>query len=120
LEKLGLTTLKKRRERGDTIQYYKIEKGLNKVEYVATNRAAPALNSIEPAANIRGYAHRLERQAVKDCAQREYFFEQNGTRSELTPRKRIVNAKNTNDFENLLDKLDKAKRLNREYFNLFI
>jgi ribonucleases P/MRP protein subunit RPP40 len=29
VEKLGLTTLKKRRERGDIIQYYKIVKGLN-------------------------------------------------------------------------------------------
>ena len=43
LEKLGLTTLKMRRERRDTIQYFKIVKGLNKVEYVAPNIISPAL-----------------------------------------------------------------------------
>ena len=64
----------KREEKEETIQYYKIVKGLNKVEYVAPNRAAPALNSTEPVTNIRGHSHRLERQAVKDCAQRELFF----------------------------------------------
>jgi hypothetical protein len=30
-------------------------RSLNKVEYVATNRAAPDLNSTGPAANIRGH-----------------------------------------------------------------
>ena len=109
MEKLGLTTLKKRRERGDTIQYYKFAKGLNKVEYVAPNRAAPALNSIGPAANIRGYAHRLERQPVKDCVQREFFFSNRMVPVWNSLPEHIVNAKNTNDFKNLLDKFDKEK-----------
>ena len=108
LEKLRLTTLKKRR--GDAIQNFKITKGLNKVEYVVPNRVAPAINSTGPAASIRGHAHRRERQAVKGCDQREFFFSI-----------RIVSVWNslpkqinkTNEFKNLLDKFDKKKGRNK-------
>ena len=82
---------------------------LNKVEYVAPNRAAPALNSTEPAANISGYAYRLERQAVKDCAQREFFFSNRMVPVRNSLPEHVVNAKNTNEFKNLLDKFDKEK-----------
>ena len=106
LSKLGLTTLKERRERGDAIQYFKIFKGINKVEYVAPNRIAPAMNSTGPAANVRGFAHRLERQAVKGCDQREYFFSNRMVPIWNSLPEHIVNAKTTNEFKNLLDKFN--------------
>ena len=71
---MGLTTLYERRQRGDAIQYIKIEKGFNLVKYATPNRNAPALNLTGSALSIRGHSHRLERQAVKGCNQREFFF----------------------------------------------
>ena len=76
---------------------------------MAPNIAAPALNSTGPAASIRGHAHRLERQAVKDCARRAYFFSNRMVPVWNSLQEHIVNAKNTNDFKNLLDKFDKEK-----------
>ena len=64
---MGLTTLYERREREDAIQYFKIEKGLNLVKYATPNRLAPAITSSGPASSIRGYSHRLERQAIKNA-----------------------------------------------------
>ena len=108
MEKLGLTTIKKRRERGDAIQYFKITKELNKVEYVVPNRVAPAINSTGPAASIRRHAHRLERQAVKGCDQREFFFSNRIVPVWNSLPEHIVNSK-TNEFKNLWDKFDKKK-----------
>ena len=64
---MGLTTLYERRERGDAIQYFKIQKGFILVKFATPNRKAPALSTSGPASCIRGYSHRLERQAVKGC-----------------------------------------------------
>jgi hypothetical protein len=80
---------------------------MGRVEYVTPNRAAPALNSTGPAANIRGHAHRLERPAVKDCTQRELFFSNRMVPVWNSLPEHIVIAKNTNDFKNLLDKFYK-------------
>ena len=74
LKALGLTTLKARRERGDIIQYYKISGNLNKVNFVRPNQVAPSTHSEGPARGIRGSQHRLQRQKVKACDQREYYF----------------------------------------------
>ena len=109
LKKLGLTTLTERRERGDAIQYFKIDKGLNLVKYIEPNRLASSINSTGPAANIRGHAHRLERQAVKGCDQREFFFSNRMVPIWNLLPEEIVNAKTTNEFKNLFDKFKKEK-----------
>ena len=53
----------------DILKYLK-----GQVEYVSPNRLAPAMNSTGHAANIWGFTHKHERQAVKGCDQTEYFF----------------------------------------------
>lgn len=104
---MGLTTLYERRVRGDAIQYFKIEKGLNLVKYTTPNRLAPAITSLGPASNIRGHPHRLERQAIKNCDQREFFFSNRMVPIWNSIPENIVNAKTTNQFKNLYDKYKK-------------
>jgi len=48
--------------------------GLNKVKLCATIPLAPALSADGPASGLRGQCHRLERQPVVNCIQREFFF----------------------------------------------
>ena len=106
---MGLTTLYERRERGDAIQYFKIEKGFNLVNYVTPNRIAPSLSSTGPASNIRGHSHRLERQAVKGCDQREFFFSNRMVPIWNSIPVSIVNAKTVNQFKSLYDTFKKEK-----------
>ena len=108
LIKLGLTTLEERRTRGDAIQYYKIEKGLNVVKFTLPNRLAPSTKTLGPANSVRGNLHRIERQTVKNCDQREFFFFSN----RMVPiwnslPTNVVNADSTNNFKNLYDKFKK-------------
>ena len=86
---------------------FKIEKGLNLVKYTTPNRLAPAITSLGPASNIRGHPHRLERQAIKNCDQREFFFSNRMVPIWNSIPENIVNAKTTNQFKNLYDKYKK-------------
>jgi hypothetical protein len=60
LDKLDLTTLTVRRERGDLIQLFKFNRGIDNIEGKNRPAPAPALSAIGPAANIRGHRERLE------------------------------------------------------------
>ncbi len=64
------------------------------------------MNSTGPAVNVRGFAHRLERQAVKGCDQREYFFSNRMVPIWNSLPEHIVNAKTTNEFKNFVDKFN--------------
>ena len=89
------------------IQYFKIEKGLNLVKYATPNRLALAITSFGPASNIRGHSHRLERQAIKNSDQREFFFSNRMVPIWNSIPESIVNAKTTIQFKNLYDKYKK-------------
>jgi hypothetical protein len=65
--------------------------------------------SYGPASNIRGKVHRLERQEVKKCDQREFFFSNRMVPFWNSIQEVIVNSKTTNQFENLYDKFKKEK-----------
>ena len=59
LEQLRLTTLTERRARGDLIQYFKLEKDLNLVEWNQANNKASSLHVEGLARGMRGANHRL-------------------------------------------------------------
>ena len=65
LEKLKLTTLEKRRTRGDLIQQFKIANNLDIIEWENPPSTAP------PRSGRRG---QYKRELVKNCAQRFNFF----------------------------------------------
>lgn len=74
LTKLRLTTMETRRTRGDIIQFYKLKNGIESINWHHPPSIASALLSSGPAASTRGHRHRLERELVKNCAQRDNFF----------------------------------------------
>ena len=59
LANLGLTTLEVRRDRGDLIQFFKILKGYNIVNWHCGIHISSALNLGGPCNGIRGEKHRL-------------------------------------------------------------
>ena len=99
LEKLKLTTLEKRRTRGDLIQHFKIVNKLDIIEWENPPSTAPPRS---------GRRSQYKRELVKNCAQRFNFFnnriacEWNGL-----PDK-IVTAKSINQFKALLDEHTKS------------
>jgi len=78
LEALGLTTLEDRRERGDGIQMFKIVNSIEKVNW----HKGP-ISATQTDRPVRIGSRRLQREMVKNCAQRYHFF-----------TNRIVNAWN--------------------------
>lgn len=102
LRKIGITSLAERRERGDVIQYFKIESGLNRVKWYHQNNYANSINVTGPASDIRGFKHRRTRQFTK-CVQRDNFLSNRVVPlwNKLPPY--VVASKNTNDFKNSYD-----------------
>ena len=74
LAKLNLTTLKKRRERSDLLQYFKSVKGINTVKWYYPNQYTPSTTANGPASNLREHNQKLDRQFVRSCDQRNKFF----------------------------------------------
>jgi hypothetical protein len=103
LRALDLPTLKHRRRRGDLIQYYKIVKGTNIVQFVKPNSLAQSLSVADPASSIRGYSHRLIKQRVVNCAPREHFLINRVVDDWNLLPPAIVNAISVNSFKNQLD-----------------
>ena len=88
-ELLNLTSLNLRRTRGDLIQMFKFESGVDKIEWHTKPTLIPQLY---------GHRERLRREIIRCCNQRHEFF-----------NNRIVNQWNTlpnenkNEFKNKLD-----------------
>ncbi len=74
LQKLGLTSLEKRRLREDFIQQYKFQHNFDKINWFVPQVNAPAITSTGPAASIRGHTFRLEREVIHHCEPRFQFF----------------------------------------------
>ena len=68
LMKLGLTSLKERRDRGDALQKFKLDKGFEKVKWLSDNTQPPLDRP------IRRNNRRIKREVVKHCEQRYHFF----------------------------------------------
>jgi ribonucleases P/MRP protein subunit RPP40 len=107
LEMLDLSTLRKRRERADVIEYYKISNGLSNVEWHNANKLTNSLFLGGPASGIRGHKHRLTKQATK-INQREHFLLNRVVDiwNKLPPD--VVNAKSKNSFKKRLDDFYKS------------
>ena len=100
---LNLPTLEQRRIRGDLIQFFKCQSGINKVKWSNPPLPHPSLLTSGPASNIRGHDHRLVREAVSNCSHRENFFTNRViVRWNQLPNE-IVNATSTQLFKNRLD-----------------
>ena len=101
LKKLGLTSLEKRRQRGDLIQTYKIVKKLENVKLVNSENW---LSSRTLEEGGRNHQYRIRREIVKNCPARFNFLYNRVSNSWNSLKPFIVNSKNTNCFKNNIDK----------------
>jgi hypothetical protein len=65
---LGITSLRKRRERGDLIEEYKIKHGLDQLDFYVPQEDIPSTY------NLRRNDQRLRSQLVRNCETRKQFF----------------------------------------------
>ena len=110
LQKLGLTTLEARRERGDAIQYFKIINNFNKVEWYHPNSEKPASKLDGPAKHLRNNkinSKQLYRQITRSCDQREYFFSNRIVPLWNELPDKVTNAININNFKKEYDNFKK-------------
>ncbi len=73
------------------------------VEFVKPINLAPSLSVDGPAGNIRGAKHRVTKQRVVGCAQRENFFTNRVADDWSALPAVVINAVSVNSFKNLLD-----------------
>jgi hypothetical protein len=73
LERLGLTTLKERRERGDMIFMYQQRCGAVDITFPCPIPSAPSLAVDGPAGGIRGHSARLWQPTAQHAARRNFF-----------------------------------------------
>ena len=100
---LKLPTLEHRRIRGDLIQFFKCQSGINKVKWSNPPLPHPSLSANGPASNIRGHDHRIIREAVSNSNHRENFLTNRVTHRWNQLPSDIVNATSTQMFKNRLD-----------------
>lgn len=105
LDKIWISNLEQRRNRGDLIQQYKFFNNLNKILWHHPNTKA---NVEGPADNTRGRSHKLVKQLTHNCKQREDFFTNRIVKAWNKPPHSIINSGSVNQFK---DKSDKSKIL---------
>ena len=107
LDKLSLTTLQARRERGDLIEYFKINKGISAVDWYNPNKFCNAVNLDGPAGGIRGNNHRITKQLTR-IRQREFFLTNRVVRAWNGLPEDVIHAESKLNFKRKLDEhLDK-------------
>ncbi|CAF0717531.1 unnamed protein product [Brachionus calyciflorus] len=103
LRMTGLTTLEKRRERGDLIQFYKVYNGINKIIWFHPFKPALSINTTGPASSVRGHNRRIERLLTSNWGQRHNFLVNRILPNWNNLQSQRVRAKTTKSFKNLLD-----------------
>ena len=96
LEYTGLTTLEKRRTRGDMLEVFKTVKGLNKMDY-------NTFFKISENTNTRGHKYKLETQRSRLEVRRNFFTRRVVKEWNQLPAA-VVDAQSVNSFKNLYDK----------------
>jgi hypothetical protein len=96
LKKLGLTTLAERRERGDLIQFFKINNDIDKVKW---HHPPQILNT-----NTRGHNLKFERQLTKTSEARFRFFTNRVIHKWNELPRYVVESNSINEFKNGLDR----------------
>ena len=89
-----LTTLEKRRERGDLIQMYKLEEGVEVVEWQEEQPRG---------VSIGGRRTQMRREIVRNCAQRHNFFTNRVVNPWNSLPDQVVHAPSVNSFKARLD-----------------
>jgi len=100
LEKLGLTTLEKRRERGDLIETYKLLTGKEKID----NNQFFQRTSQER--ELRGHSMKLFQQRSR-LDVRKYFFSQRVVGPWNKLPQRVIDAPTVNSFKNRYDSFNR-------------
>jgi len=97
LLRLGLTTLEKRRQRGDLIEAYKIMTGKEQID------SEQFFQISDTGHNLRGHSMKM---AVKRCHTdtRKFFFSQRVVRHWNSLPQQVVDAVTVNSFKNRLDR----------------
>ena len=105
LKKFSLTTLENRRNRGDFIQFYKLQKGLNIVNW--TEPIAPRQSTLQtgPAQGIRGPYHSIAKPALSSSKTREHLLPIRIATTWNSLPSAAIDAPTTNCFKNIFDKL---------------
>ncbi|CAF0705634.1 unnamed protein product [Brachionus calyciflorus] len=104
LKILNLITLKDRRERGDLIQLFKIEKKINLIEWYHPLIQAPNTNTIGPSSSTRSNKRKY-RQFVKSCPPRNNFFTNRTANAWNMIPDNLIDSNTVNAFKNKYDKL---------------
>ena len=104
-KRLGLTSLEKRRIRGDLIQQFKISKGIESLSF-----ELPSNDFLREIAPRGGKRSRLRREIVKSCNQRHNFFTNRIVNIWNELPDNIITATSTNGFKNRLDTATAHKR----------
>ena len=99
LHNLNLTSLEARRERGDLIQLYKIESGINKVNWVEDYERS------ESKREIRGH---IRKEIVVNCKQRRNFLKNRITNDWNMLPDEITSATSTNSLKNKLENIQQS------------
>ena len=98
---MGLTTLEKRRHRGDLIQIFKIVHGLEKVDWKDKVKLTSETQHLTP--TRRRHNLQLRREKALNCEARHYFLLNRIATpwNNLPPE--IAMSNSVNKFKNLLD-----------------
>ncbi len=91
---MGLTSLTKRRDRGDLIQMFKFETGIEVINWHNQPLRIPPLYS---------HRERFHREVVRNCEPRHQFFNNRVTTLWNTLPDTVVQARTLNEFKNRLD-----------------
>ena len=96
LKRANLTTLTKRRVRGDLIETFKILKGIEKIDY---NKFFTLANNEK---NVRGHSLKLEKKRCNSDV-RKHFFSQRVVNNWNRLPEIVIEANSVNNFKNRLD-----------------
>ena len=102
LTAIGITSLKRRRDRGDLIQMFKITSGQNAVSLHALSNIQEREPLDAPSANLRHIKPRLTRQICNVKARENFFTNRIANNWNNLPDS-IVYSSSTNNFKNNLD-----------------
>ena len=108
LRRFNLTTLVERRERGDAIQFFKFNIGINTINWQHPIGQKIRGNTDGPASSVRGIEHRLTSESTNCRARANFFGNRVVSIWNKTP-KELWQAKSVNGFKNAYDK--NTKRL---------
>ncbi len=103
LKAIGILSLRHRRLRGDLIQFFKIQNGINIVNWSNPTLLRSALNTSGPASNVRGPLHGIKRQVIRQCDPRHYFLTNRIVPLWNALPTEVINSATTNQFKNKLD-----------------